>query len=206
MSKAALHLADLTIPEKVTLSRTVATSVAADPAYSAADVAPAKLTQGADALEAAAGATVAAHKNWLACAATQRTLEKAQDEMLTAEARCVERISGGDEAKIKAKGFEVAAKPVHTEAALPAPSRFALSDGDHAGQVDAQWAPVPGAHFYQVATAPKSDGPFTLAMGSTKSKATLEGLPSAAAVWVRVAPQGAAGLGAWSAPQQIVVP
>ena len=28
----------------------------------------------------------------------------------------------------------------------------------------------------------------------------------AVAVWVRVAPQGAGGLGAWSAPQEIVVP
>ena len=207
MSKIALHLAHLTPAEKIALGRANAAGLAADPhTYAAPDVPVAALTQATDALEQTGAAAATAHHAWLATAAAQRAAEKTWDGLATGEARYVERATGGDEQKMKALGYRLAAAPVHGKAALPAPTRLSVTDGDQAGMLDAHWDRVHGAPSYEVATADASEGPWTLALGSTSSKARLEGLASGKKLWLRVAALGSQGTGAWSAPVQATVP
>jgi hypothetical protein len=119
----------------------------------------------------------------------------------------VEALSGGDAAKIQSAGMDVkaAASPIGT---LTQVTDFALSAGDHDGELDAQWSPVNGAKSYELETSP--DPMTTTSWGgkqsTTKSKLTLTGLTSGARVWARVRAIGAAGSGNWSDPATKIVP
>ena len=119
----------------------------------------------------------------------------------------VEATSGGDAAKIQSAGMDV--KATSTPIGTPAQVQdFALSAGDHDGELDAQWSPVNGAKSYELETSPD---PITLTswgnkQATTKSKLTITGLTSGTRVWARVRALGAAGPGNWSDPATKIVP
>ncbi|MEI7893720.1 MAG: hypothetical protein WCI05_11545 [Myxococcales bacterium] len=73
MSKVALHLAQLTTADKITLARGVVSAMT-DPKFPTPDVPLAELTQSADTLESAVAATNNAYNAWIACASVMRKL------------------------------------------------------------------------------------------------------------------------------------
>ena len=119
----------------------------------------------------------------------------------------VEAASGGDPAKIQSAGMDV--KATSTPIGTPGQVQdFALSAGDHDGELDAQWSPVNGAKSYELETSPD---PVTLTswgnkQSTTKSKLTITGLTSGTRAWSRVRAIGAAGPGNWSDPATKIVP
>jgi len=96
-----------------------------------------------------------------------------------------------------------------TPAGVPAQvMSLAVTAGDHDGELNAQWDPVPGAKTYEVQTSPD---PFTATSWSrtksvTKSMAVLAGFTSGARIWVRVRAIGAGGEGNWSSEISKIVP
>jgi hypothetical protein len=72
--------------------------------------------------------------------------------------------------------------------------------GDDAGEADLSWEPVPGVKSYEIQTSPDPVTATSWAHGgiSTKSKATLAGLPSGGLCHFRVRAVGANGAGPWS--------
>jgi hypothetical protein len=126
---------------------------------------------------------------------------------LTSLAAYVQAQSGGDAAKIQSAGMDVKGAPA--PAGMPGQvSNLALTFGDNAGELDAQWDSDPAAYSYEIQTSPD---PMTATSwvaqpGVTKSSTALLGLTSGARQWVRVRSVGSAGTGAWSDPATKIVP
>jgi hypothetical protein len=90
----------------------------------------------------------------------------------------------------------------------PQVMNLAVTAGDHDGELNAQWDPVPGAKTYEVQTSPD---PFTATSWSktksvTKSSAVLPGFTSGARIWVRVRAIGTGGEGNFSSEISKIVP
>ena len=126
---------------------------------------------------------------------------------LTSLAAYVQAQSGGDAAKIQSAGMDIKGAPAPT--GMPGQvSNLALTFGDNAGELDAQWDSDPAAYSYEIQTSPD---PMTATSwmaqpGVTKSSTALLGLPSGTRQWVRVRSVGSAGTGAWSDPATKIVP
>jgi hypothetical protein len=116
---------------------------------------------------------------------------------LTSLAAYVQAASGGDAAKIQSAGMDVkgAAAPVGMPAQV---ANLALTFGDNAGELDAQWDSDPAAYSYEIQTSPDpmTATSWTAQPAVTKSSTTLLGLPSGSRQWVRVRSVGSAGTGA----------
>ena len=116
--------------------------------------------------------------------------------------------SDGDATKILSSGFNVAG--TGSPAGIPAQvQNLALTAGDNAGEIDAQWDPVTGGKItYEIQTSPDPMTPtsWTNQPRSTKSKTAVMGLTSGARVWVRVRATNSAGEGAWSDPATKIIP
>ena len=126
---------------------------------------------------------------------------------LTLRGKYVDLKSGGDKVKILSAGFDVAED--RTPTTLPEPvGNLALTAGDSAGEIDAQWDAVSGARTYHVETSPDPITPtsWTRQKDVTKSKTIILGLTSGTRVWMRVRAVNAAGEGAWSDPATKIVP
>lgn len=130
------------------------------------------------------------------------------ESLLTDRGSYVERKSGGQKPKILSAGFEV--KGEGTPSGVPAQvGNLALTTGDSAGELGAQWDPIPGSKItYEIQTSPDpaTAGSWINQPRSTKSKTILMGLPSGTRVWVRVRAVGPGGEGAWSSPVLKMVP
>jgi hypothetical protein len=126
---------------------------------------------------------------------------------LTSLAAYVQAQSSGDAAKIQSAGMDVkgAAAPVGMPGQV---ANLALTFGDNAGELDAQWDSDPAAYSYEIQTSPD---PMTATSwvtqpAVTKSSTALLGLTSGSRQWVRVRSVGSAGTGAWSDPATKIVP
>ncbi|MFT5471462.1 MAG: hypothetical protein ACI8UO_006596, partial [Verrucomicrobiales bacterium] len=112
----------------------------------------------------------------------------------------------GDEAKILSAGMDVrdTGGPVQMTQVTGLDAGF----GDDAGEVDLNWDPIRGSKSYEVQRSPDlvTAESWTHGAVSTKSKATLNGLPTGTRCWFRVRAVGANGNGAWSDPATKIVP
>ena len=119
----------------------------------------------------------------------------------------IESLSSGSADKILSAGLDTRA--TKTPSGIPAQvMNLAVTAGDHDGELNAQWDPVPGAKTYEVQTSPD---PFTSASWSktksvTKSMAVPAGFTSGARIWVRVRAIGAGGEGNYSSEISKIVP
>jgi hypothetical protein len=127
--------------------------------------------------------------------------------LLSQLATYVENASGGDAAKIESAGMSVRADSSVPVGPMPQVLDLVLSPGDFEGTLDAVWNPVRGAKSYEIQVSPDPPSTWTQKMASGKSSATIQGLTSAAKLWVRVRAVGADNQpGPWSDPATKVVP
>ncbi|HZF01269.1 MAG TPA: fibronectin type III domain-containing protein [Methylomirabilota bacterium] len=126
---------------------------------------------------------------------------------LTSLAAYVQAQSGGDAAKIQSAGMDV--KGAAAPAGMPGQvTNLALTFGDNAGELDAQWDSDPAAYSYEIQASPDpmTATSWVAQSAVTKSSAALLGLTSGSRQWVRVRSVGSAGTGAWSDPATKIVP
>jgi len=126
---------------------------------------------------------------------------------LTQLASYVEAASAGDEVKIQSAGMSVRGAAV--AAGIPDQvTNLAVTAGDGEGELDAVWDGVFGARSYEIQISPDPVTPtsWTNRPSVTKSRVTLNGLPSGTRIWVRVRAIAAAGHGTWSEPAVKMVP
>jgi hypothetical protein len=207
MAKVKLNLASLDDQQLLLLANAIVTAMTGNASFTTPVPPLATLTTQITAGQTAVDASNAANQT-----AKQRTTEKntALDAIratLTGLAGYVQAASGGDEAKIQSAGMSVRAGK--TPAGLPGTvMNLALSTGDNAGEVDAQWDFVAGAKTYEVQVSPDPVTPtsWTSQPLVTKSKAVILNLTSGARVWIRVRATNSAGTGAWSDPATKIVP
>lgn len=164
----------------------------------------AQLTAATDALE-----TDEADAKLQAAEAKAATAKRDQTETvfanaMTAVAGDVERATDFNGPAMESIGYGLASTN-RASAQMTKVLNLQLSEGDHAGQLHAQWKPVKGSRSYEV----QVQAGDTLLMGddnwkngaiATGSKCDLSGLPSHQLVWVRARAIGAGdgNVGAWS--------
>jgi len=173
------------------------------------------------ALVASGAAALAAHQKVLDLEAQLKAARADRTEKvdthsndLGAMASYVEGVTAGDSALILTTGFEVAGMPtgpVASAAAIPTVMNLVLTAGDHDGEVDATWDPVPGTRLYQMQTSTNPTDPtLWKEYGTPQSRSSLAlmGLTSGQRIWVRVRSLGAGEKipGAWSDPATKMVP
>ena len=109
----------------------------------------------------------------------------------------VEGATAGDIADILTTGYEISGMPtgpVAASAAIPTVMNLVLTAGDHDGEIDATWAPVPGTRLYQTQTSTNPTDPtLWKEYGAPQSRSSLAlmGLQSGVRIWVRVRSLGA---------------
>ena len=207
-AKVKLSLFGLTIPQKIAFARMVVTqSTASGHLPNPTMPTLAAINAATNVLDEKFQAAEALRQESQTATADQNTAEAALDALLTQFGNFVEIATDGNEAKILSTGLSVRA-PNTPIGDLPQVENLAVSVGDDAGELDAQWDRVRGAKTYRIETSPDPITPtsWTLADIVTRSKATLSGLTSGTKYWVRVAAIGAAGQGPWSDPATKIAP
>ena len=124
----------------------------------------------------------------------------------------VEAVCNFDAAKLASTRFELLdANVSNTPKAVTEAMNLVLTAGDHEGEVDASWTPVPGARAYetQIADSPMDPAawkPYQFAQ--TRASLILTGQPSGQRIWVRVRALAAGNQlpGPWSDPATVRVP
>jgi len=119
---------------------------------------------------------------------------------LTSLAAYVQAQSGGEPAKIQSAGMDV--KGAAAPAGMPGQvTNLALTFGDNAGELDAQWDSDPAAYSYEIQQPRPDDGDqLGGAIRRDQIQRRVAGLTSGSRQWVRVRSVGSAGTGAWSDP------
>lgn len=116
------------------------------------------------------------------------------------EASYVDNIANGSASIIQSAGMGLQAQ--RTPSGVPdMVQNLALTTGDNAGEIDAQWDPVKGvkiSYDLQWTTTPATDASWKDLPGTTKSKAVLTGFTSGQQIYLRVRAKGTGGTGAWS--------
>lgn len=202
MSKVKLSLDELSISEKIQLATNITTSMTGNATYPTPNPKLSDIQTLAQALRDAAAKAEEKRRESQIATIAQEEAEDALDASLTLLGSYVENTSGGIEALILSAGMDVRAEA--EKSGIPAtPGPVAATTGDDAGEIDLTWSRVKGAKSYiiQHATSPETvDADWKFATTSTKSSATVTGLPSGTRLWFRVAATGSAGQSPWSAP------
>lgn len=112
----------------------------------------------------------------------------------------VSMTAAGDGVKIQSAGFSI--KAASTPSGVPGMvQNLALTSGDNAGEIDAQWDPIKGvkiSYDLQWSPYPATEATWKDLPGTTKSKGVLTGFTSGTQVLIRVRAKGTGGTGAWS--------
>jgi hypothetical protein len=119
----------------------------------------------------------------------------------------IANIADGDEEKILSSGFML--RTPSTPPALPtAPQNVKVFAGEFPGEFVVRWEGSDDAVIYYLETTndPNTPSSWVRRGSSTRTNATLSGLPTGGYCWVRVAGDGPAGQGPWSDPAAKTVP
>ena len=156
--------------------------------------------------------SIKSHENALKALRNQRidTADSLAD-FLYSDANNVELLSDGDSNKILTCGYELLGTPSNVAILMVQVQNLVLSAGDHEGQIDAVWDPVPSARVYEVQTSANPTLPESWkAFGIAQSRSSLQmtGLIPGQRIWVRVRALGAGDLppGEYSDPATKVSP
>lgn len=208
MPRVKLNWKDLSIPEKLARAKQFINALTGNPNFPAPQPTLAQLSAAADALEAAAADAQAARAEAKTATSRQEQKEDTLDLLVTQLAAHVESVSGDDETKILSAGMDVRATGSPGSDTPSLPKGVALSEGDHAGELDAGWDSVTGARSYVVQMSVDPPTPTSWQPGPvvTRSHATLSGLTSGTRYWVRVAAVNANGQSGWSDPATKIAP
>jgi hypothetical protein len=206
MAKPKLNLRGLPIPEKIAKARQMVKAMTDNPHFATPQPALATITTAIDNLDAGYAAALAARQNAITTTNILHELEAALDVVLRQLAAYVESVSGQDESKILSAGMGVKSTSTASTAAT-VPAAFALTAGDHEGELDASWDKVKGASYVLERSAdPPTATSWAHEAVALKSSATISGLVSGTRYWFRVAAVTSGGQSGWSDPATKIAP
>jgi hypothetical protein len=208
MAKIKLNLARLSVADKTAKTRQFVKALTGNPDFPTPTPSLASITTAADDLEKAAAATQAARQDAKTKTTDQNDKESVVDRLLTQLAAYVESVAGDNQRMIQSAGMDTKAQAVTATEPPSAPSGLAATSGDHDGEIDLSWDTTIGAKSYLIEKSadPPTPTSWEHAAVSTKSKATIGGLPSGARCWFRVAALGTGGQSGWSEPATKIAP
>ena len=205
--KVKLELAILTVLEIIALARLIVTKMTGNANFTTPDPPLADITTAADDLRDAEQEVEAVKSTLAEKVVIQNQKEQALKDKLTSEGRYVDNKANGDKAIIESAGMKASDEPSPV-GELPKVQNLSLTHGDNPGEVDSQWNSEKHKVNYtvQYSLQPIATPDWKIAGNPTKSKFTIEGLPSGATVWVRVCANGTSGSSPFSDPATIIVP
>ena len=120
----------------------------------------------------------------------------------------VQSVAGDDETKIHSAGMDAKSAKGPATADPTLPEALSATVGDHDGEMDLSWDPVPKAKSYiiQVSVDPPTDTSWKQAGVSTKSSFTVTGLTPGTRYQFRVAAVSTGGQSGWSDPAIKIAP
>ncbi|MFO1487342.1 MAG: fibronectin type III domain-containing protein [Verrucomicrobiota bacterium] len=205
MSKSKLHLAGLSDGQLVHLGTIIKSSISIDPASVSQ---PSPTVHLSSLLAAAQNQMVVSEKALLAARQATTDKELALDALRTGLVQLMTHMeASGDASKILRNFLSI--DDTETAAfALRHVFNLHASAGDHPGQIDLAWDPVPASQSYdiQISADPMSPPTWKTFPPSRQSKTTLTGLVSGHRVWARVRAVNASGSGPWSDAATKIVP
>jgi Fibronectin type III domain len=208
MARIKINFRGLSIPEKLSRAKQIINALTGNPNFPAPQPTLAQIDAATGALETAAANTQAARAAAKTATSVQEQKEEALDQMMTQLGGHIESVSGGDETKILSAGMDV--RDTGTPGSDPPslPQAVALTEGDHAGELDTHWDRVSNARSYviQLSQDPPTQTSWQQAKVVARSQATLDGLTSGTRYWVRVAAVNANGQSGWSDPATKIAP
>ncbi|MBO9701851.1 MAG: fibronectin type III domain-containing protein [Sporocytophaga sp.] len=122
------------------------------------------------------------------------------DSVMNQLAAYVESTAKGDEVKIKLAGMNV--KAPKTPSAIPSAPVNLQAVAANEKEIELSWESVKGAKSYvvQLTSDLSKDDSWSVAIISTKARATIKNLESGKKYWFKVAAIASAGQSAWSHP------
>ena len=197
ITRVALFLARLIIPEKLVLTDNVITHMTGNTAYPTPNPTLTALSDQRDLVS----------EKYLAVVDTETTLAMQRTElqqegrkldlMLTNLARYCESHCNNDPAVLESSGFPLQQTPTPV-GPLPAPTGLRSAPGEMPQTAKLRWNTLRGAKSWKAECASSPTGPWTLFYTGTKARCTAPGLTSGDVYYFRVAGIGAAGQGPWS--------
>lgn len=206
--KVKFSLLGLTETERVARVQDVVTHLTGNPAFTAPNPALAgvqtRITNATAKIAASLGATTTARN------AIQE--KRAAMELVENDYRLlgiyVENVADGDEAKITSAGYELRT-PALPLGVPTVPLAVLASAGEFPGQLLVEWEAASGSvaiYEFQTTLDPMTEASWVARGTSTKTSASIVGLPSGEHVWVRVRATGSAGPGPYSDAASRTVP
>lgn len=208
-AKILLALSKMTVPQKVSLCRSVAKAGAANAGtFSSPPVPPAAVDAAATKLEQAEAAATQARQTSLLATSQRDDAGIALDGLLVQWASYVEIVAKGDATIIGMSSFPVRGAPVRVTAPPSAPDPFLAAAGTKTGEAEMRLGKIAGARGFIVERNANPNDPagwvHVVSTATSKRKIKLTGLPSGR-WWFRVAALGTAGQGPWTDPATCIV-
>lgn len=206
MSKVKVGLDGLSVPDKIVYGDKLTEAMRNNPAYpddapevAALETATANLRSQKTAAETAKAAAKSA-------ISLQDDAAAAFDAVVVSVAAYVQRISGGDKAKIESAGFDVCADRT-PPSLLPAPTDVQVVASAFAGSADLSWQLDRDARLFLIERAEDVAEPvFRQIATATKKQASVNSMVSGKKYLFRLAAVGPAGQSPWSEPVSLYAP
>ncbi len=206
--KVKLSLLGLTEPERVSKVQDVVTHLTGNPSFPATNPTLASVQTHITTANTKIAASIAAVTASRAAIQEKRAAMELVENDYRLLGLHVENVANGDEAKIASSGYELRTPPLPL--GIPsAPLAVVASAGEFPGQLLVAWdAPEGAVAIYELQTTadPMTESSWVARGTSTRTSASLMGLPSGGHCWVRVRANGSAGPGPYSDAASKTVP
>ena len=207
MARVRLNLRNLSVTDKIAKGRQIVAAMTNNANFTTPSPALAEVTGTIDDLEKANAAVQAARSEVATRVLAQDATEARMDQFLTQLSGYVESVAGKDDTVITSAGMET--KSSRSTPTIPSPPQgVSAIAGDHEGQIELFWKPIPNARSYTIEASvdPATPTSWTHVGIATSASKTINNLTTGKRYWFRVAAVGAGGQSGWSEHATKVVP
>ncbi len=207
MSRIKLNLKRLSTTDKLAKGRHIVTAMTNNASFPNPNPPLTEVTTALDDLTQTFALVQAAKSELATRVVNQNNAATKVDQALTQLVSYVENVAGRDNSLITSAGMETKAAP--SAPAIPAiPQALGASAGEHEGEIDLFWKPVPNARSYTIEASQDPATPTSwVHVGiATSASRVISNLTSGKRYWFRVAAVSAGGQSGWSEHATKVVP
>lgn len=207
MARVRLNLRNLSVTDKIAKGRQIVAAMTNNASFTNPNPSLAEVTAALDDLEKAFAAVQSARSEVTTRTGAQDKAEAKMDQSLTQLANYVESVAGKDDTLITSAGLETKS-PRSTPTLPPPPQGLSANAGDHEGQIELFWKPIPNARSYTIeaSTDPATSSGWTHVGIATAASKIINNLTTGKRYWFRVAAVAAGGQSGWSEHATKVVP
>lgn len=207
MARIKLNLRNLSVTEKIAKGRQIVVAMTNNTSFANPSPPLTDVTALLKDLEEAFAQVQSAKSVVTTRVVVQDSSEAKVDQALRQLAGYVESVAGRDEALITSAGMETR-MPSSATTVPTTPQGLGAMAGEHEGEMNLFWRPVPNARSYVIESSldPANPTSWTHVGIATAANKTIFNLASGKRLWFRVAAIGAGGQSGWSEHATKMVP